>query len=107
MLVRLLQSHNPGIVFMVETVEEVSERVCLREGPPFIEIFIKSHGLYQISHPFLTEIHIGEFEVHGILIDKVQAYKEKLFLAVATQLADSIDADAIICLLVFVIAVDF
>jgi hypothetical protein len=91
---------------MVETVEEVSEGVCLREGPPFIEILIKSHGLYQISHPFLTEIHIGEFEVHSILINKIQANEEKLFLAVATQLADSIDADAILGLLILVIAVD-
>jgi hypothetical protein len=106
-LIWLLEVNNTSIIFLVEAFKKVAKRVGLGEGTAFIEILIKGHSLHEISHPFLTQVLAGEFEVDGILIDHPQPDEIVLLLSIATQLPNVVDADAIIDFLIFVVSVEF
>ena len=94
-------------IFFIQTFQKIAERIRLRKGLSFIEIFTKDHRLDEISHPFLANIHIGKFEVHSSLLHKIQPNKVKFLLSIATQLGNFIDRNTIRLILILIVVVDF
>ena len=72
--------------FFIYTFQKIAERIRLRKGLSFIEIFTKGYRLDEMCHPFLTNIHIGKFEVHSSLLHKIQPNKVKFLLPLGNRI---------------------
>jgi hypothetical protein len=106
-MIGFIQVYNPWVIFFIEALQKITEGVGSGEGFFFIEVLVEGHGLDEIAHPLLAEIHIGEFEVYASLIHIIQADEVKLLLAVTAQFGNCIDNDLINDFLVLIIVVDF
>ena len=71
-----------------------------------MEIFVEDHGLDEVAHPFLAQIHIGESEVHATLIRKVHPYEKELLLSVTVQLSNAAYADTVTLMIISSTIVD-